>query len=647
LSSRIAARLTIATRLSIVALVVVACQTARHDDTDTAADAAREVSGVPIEHAPEAVWPPPFWFDSLATRPSSAAAEHAMVSTANPWATNAALEVLRRGGSAIDAAAAAQFVLNVVEPQSSGIGGGCFLLYLPAGAETPVVIDGRETAPAEATEALFLDESGVPVSYYPDRVTGGRPVGVPGTLAAIELAHRRYGRLPFSELFEPAIRLAREGFPVSKRLANALREEQERLALFEATRGVFFRADGATRREGEMLRQPDLAGTFRLIAERGTSVFYRGDIAGDIVRAVRQAEVNPGFLSARDLERYQARVREPVHGRYRGADVFGVGPPSSGGTTVIETLNILDGFDIGAHPPGSADALHIILEAEKIAYADRNYHIGDTDFVQVPLSLLCSREFADLRRKEISLERAADWPVAAKGQVERRYESGNEADGGNEEGRSDDRDESRDESQETSHLTIVDTDGNWLAMTTTIEQVFGSAMIVPGRGFLLNNELTDFSAEPTDTLGNPIANRVEPGKRPRSSMSPTILVRAGRPFLALGSPGGSRIIGIVLNVIVNVVDWKMDVQDAISFPRVYNRGLPWSEPEHLYFHDEKLERCGGVAGALTRLAEMGHELSEPSVGYRAVGGVHAVHAGSDDRLYGGADPRREGVALGF
>ncbi len=569
---------------------------------------------------PEAVWPPAFWFDRDRDPPTTAVSDQVMVSTANPWATNAALEILRSGGNAIDAAAAAQFVLNVVEPQSSGIGGGCFILFLPKGAEAPVVIDGRETAPRGVTSELFLDRDGAEIPFYPERVSGGRSVGVPGTLAACDLALRRFGTRSLPEVLAAASRLAREGFPVSRRLASAIREEEARLRLFEASRRLFFREDGSPLQEGEIFRQPDLARTFQLLAEGGLAVFYEGEIARDIVRCVRQATHLPGFLELEDLRAYRPLVRDPVRGRYRGYDVFGVGPPSSGGATVIETLQILGGFDLSRYPPGSPDALHLLLEAEKLAFADRDRTIADPDFVRVPVSTLCSPAFAAARRKRLDVDRASEWPGSAAEEID---------------------------SQETSHLTVVDAEGNVLAMTTTIEQVFGSCLVVPGRGFLLNNELTDFAGSPIDSAGCLVANRVEPGKRPRSSMAPTILMRDGRPFLALGSPGGARIIGIVLNVVVNVVDWGMELQDAINFPRIYNRGLAWSEPELLYFDDAMLALRGGVPGALARLTQMGHAFADPPVGYRAVGGVHAILVGPNGRLYGGADPRREGVALGY
>lgn len=575
--------------------------------------------------APEAVWPPEWWVDALRTPRPATVADEVMVATANPVASHAALAALARGGTAIDAAVAAQMTLNVVEPQSSGVGGGCFILYLPPGEREPVFIDGRETAPGAVSETLFLSADGEPIPYVPDRVTGPRATGVPGTLAALHLAHTRWGVLDWGALVRPAARLAGEGFAVSRRLDQALAEQAERLRLFSATRLRFFDREGLPIREGDWLEQPELASTLETIAAEGPDVFYRGAIAEDIVSAVRHAERAPGLLSLDDLVAYRPVVRRPVHGRYRGVDVFGVGPPSSGGITTIEILNILEGYDLAAERPGSAGALHPILEASRLAFADRNRYIADAGFVRVPTDSLVSKTFAARRRALIdpahamaSTPEAADLPLPTG--------SG---------------------SRETTHLSIRDARGGLLAMTSTIEQSFGSGMVVPARGFFLNNELTDFDAEPRAADGTPRANRVEPGKRPRSSMSPTILVRDGEPLMALGSPGGSNIIGVTVSVILHVVDWGMDVQEAIDFPRALNRGRVESDLESLYFDDATLEALHGVTGTVEALREMGHALTAPRPGSRGVGGVQAVRLRPDGRIEGGADPRREGVAVGY
>lgn len=578
-----------------------------------------------VREVPEAVWPPSWWLDPAGEPARAVVADEAMVAAAHPLAAHAALDALAMGGNAVDAAVAAQLVLNVVEPQSSGIGGGCFIIYLPPGAEEPVVIDGRERAPVSATASLFLDSDGTPIPYYPERVTGGRAVGVPGTLAAIHLAHARWGVLEWRSLVAPAARLAREGFPVSRRLHAAIGAEAERMLPFSATRARFFDARGLPLPVGHWLVQPELASTFEAIAAGGPDVFYRGAIGRDVVAAVRYAARAPGDLTLEDLAAYRPVVRRPVHGRYRGVDVYGVGPPSSGGVTTIEILNILSGFDLAALTPGSAGALHRVLEAQRLAFADRNRYIGDADVVPVPVDSLLSVTFATRRRALIDPDRASGSAAEA---AEIDVQGGNEA-------------------RETTHLSVRDPEGGLLAMTTTIEQPFGSGMIVPGRGFFLNNELTDFDAEPRDPAGRLRPNRVGPGKRPRSSMAPTLLVRDGAPLLAVGSPGGSRIIGITLTVILGVVDWNMDVQEAINFPRAINRGGPASDLESLWFDDDTLADLHGVSGVVEALRAMGHVLEPPAKVYRGVGGVHAVRIRADGRVEGGADPRREGVAVGF
>jgi gamma-glutamyltranspeptidase/glutathione hydrolase len=601
---------------------------------------------------PESVWPPLHWLDPLAPAPVGAVGESAMVATASEWATNAALDVLRDGGNAADAAIAAQFVLNVVEPSGSGIGGGCFIVYLPSGAREPIVIDGRETAPGAAPESLFLSTDGAPQPIDPDRVTGGRPVGVPGTPAALDLLHRAHGSLPIARLLEPAIALAEGGFPVSRRLHAGIVREGDRLRRFPASRALLFDADGAPLREGQRLRQPALAATFRALADRGLDAFYRGEIADDVVRAVRESPVNPGRLAREDLERYAARVRSPVHGRYRGLDLYGPGPPSSGAVAVIEILQILEGFDLNDAGPGSLRACHLLIEAQKLAFEDRNRTIGDPDFVAVPVSMLCSPSYARERGAAIDPDRAAIGAPAARRAIEPNAGGMNAAPV---------KPSAGDDGRETTHLSIVDARGNLISMTSTLEQEFGSAILVGGRGFFLNNELSDFDPVPRDAMGRPVPNRVEGGKRPRSSMAPMILVDGGRPYLAVGSAGGSRIIGAVANVIVNVVDFRMDIQAAINFPRAINIGAPSSELELLYFLEGFLGAGTGagrtVAGlgptaagplrTLARLQTIGHVIEAPKPAFRASGGVQAVLIDAAARRAGGADPRREGVALGY
>lgn len=575
----------------------------------------------PSASTPVAVWPPAFWFDPVETAPGPVRGEVAMVAAAHDLAAIAGRDVLRAGGTAADAAVAVQMVLNAVEPQSSGIGGGCFIVYWPPGADRPITIDGRETAPASATATLFLRPDGTPVPVYPDRITGGRPVGVPGTLAALAHLHGQHGALDWDALFAPAIAVCDTGVIVSRRLEQAIAQERARLAHFEASRALYLDADGAPLAEGTRLRLPDLARTFRLVAAEGADVFYHGEIAADVVATVRDAALAPGLLTLDDLAGYEALEREPVQGRYRGLDVWGMGPPSSGGTTVIEALQILDGFDLGRHRAGSADAVHLVIEALKLAFADRNRYVGDPDRTPIPTGTLVSTAFAERRRAEIHLDRALDAPARAA--------------------------IVRPSSTETTHFVVRDAAGGMLSMTTTIEWPFGSGMVVPGRGFLLNNELTDFDAIPVLEDGTPGPNRVGPGRRPRSSMAPTIVSRDGTPILALGSPGGTRIIGVTLNVLLHVVDWGMDVQRAIDFPRALDRGRGESELEILYWHDDLLRARYGVSGTRAALEALGHEIWDPDPAHEGVGGVHAIEVRPDGTVWGGADPRREGRARGY
>ena len=561
-------------------------------------------------------------------------AERGMVVAANPHASRAGLEILRAGGNAVDALIAAHFVLNVVEPQSSGIGGGGFLLLHLAERGETVTVDGREEAPAAANSALFLRPDGTPEPFYPDRITGGRAVGVPGLLSALEKASRLYGRLPLADLLAPAIRLAEAGFPVSPRLAMLLEQQQERLAQFPATRAAFFRADGTPLREGDLLRQPDLAATFRTIAREGSEPFYRGDIARDIVAAVRQAPVRPGGMTRTDLSAYEAPLRAPVRGTYRGHTIVGMGPPSSGGATVIELLQLLETQGPPPHRPLSAESAHRFAQAARLAYADRGRYIADADFVTFPLAGLLDPGYA--RRRAETLDWAG--PLVP---VEPGLPAGAQT---GRLGTAPHR-----ESISTTHLVAVDAEGNVAAATSSIEQAFGSGMVVPGRGFFLNNELTDFSARPVDGEGRPIANRVEGGKRrrhtaldiprslggkrPRSSMAPTLVLREGRPLMVIGSPGGSRIIQYVAWTVLLTLDYGMDLQAAIEFPHF----------THL-FGKTFLEPGWDRPALVQRLEALGHSI----VVREQNSGLHGIWIDpATGRLHGGADPRREGLPMGY
>jgi gamma-glutamyltranspeptidase/glutathione hydrolase len=562
----------------------------------------------------------------------------AMVVAANPLASQAGAEILRAGGNAVDAAVATAYALNVVEPQSSGIGGGLFMLVYLAQTGEVVSIDGREEAPSSATPRLFLRPDGSAQPFFPDRITGGRPVGVPGAVRALEKARARYGTLPLATVMAPALRLATEGFVVSERMAGQLALHRKRLAGFPSTRGVFFPDGVNPLRAGERLRQPDLARTFRLLAEQGDTVFYEGEIARDILRVVNEAAVNPGRMTAGDLASYQAPLRAPVAGAFRGFTVYGMGPPSSGGIAVQQMLALLEHWPTGTPGLPPALAIHRFAQATRLAFADRDAYAADGDFVPVPVRGLLDAAYLRERaasvpwRLPLSAVQAGAPPGAPTAQWGRGEDT---------------------EHWSTTHLAVVDAQRNVVSLTATIEQGFGSGLVVPGRGFLLNNELTDFSARPEDALGQPVANRVEGarrpragaldipssvgGKRPRSSMAPTIVLRDGRPVLALGSPGGARIIPYVAGVLEAVlVDGREDgaaLQDAINRPHATHLGgTTVLEPEL------------DAAALGAALQPLGHGIAVS----RQASGLHGIWIDPmSGRLHAGIDPRREGAANGY
>lgn len=537
-------------------------------------------------------------------------AKRDMVAAANPLAAEAGREMLRRGGAAVDAAIATQMVLNLVEPQSSGIGGGAFLLYWSAREHHVESYDGRETAPAAARPDRFLAQNGAPMPFE-QAMIGGRSVGVPGTLRMLALAHRKHGRLPWAQLFEPAIHLAEAGFAVSPRLHDKLSKETY-LARNEPSRSYFFEPDGSAKPTGAPLRNPALAATLRAIAERGPDALYTGAIAADVVAAVTQA-ASPGDLALGDLAAYRAKERPPVCGQYRRYRVCGMGPPSSGGSTVLEILGMLRRFDLRRLKPMSAESLHVFAEAARLAYADRDRYLADSDFISVPLAGLVDPRYLADRSRLIDLRQ--DHGRAEPGTPPSSHASlfgdGDSLD-----------------LPSTSHLSIVDAEGNAVSMTTTIEHEFGSRIMVDG--FLLNNELTDFSFRP-EVDGKPVANRVEPGKRPRSSMAPTLVFGPdGKLLLVIGSPGGPEIINYVALALVGVLDWGLDVQAAIDLVHVSNRN-----------GDTEIEPGPPGDAIAAELAVRGHTIGRHEL-ESGLQGIMVTPRG----LAGGADPRREGVALG-
>jgi len=537
-------------------------------------------------------------------------AKHFLVAAAHPLAVEAGYEVLHRGGSAIDAAVAVQMVLNLVEPQSSGIGGGAFLLQYSAAEEKLIAYDGRETAPAAARADRFIGADGRPLAFL-DAVVGGKAVGTPGVLRMLALAHATHGKLPWAELFRPAIRLATEGFPISPRLHRLL--AWVRLpARDEAMRRMYYRDDDTPKPVGTLLQNPAFADTLRRIAARGADAFYEGEIARDI--ANRAAAVpNPGDLTADDLAHYRAKQREPVCAPYRQWKVCGMPPPSSGGVTVLQVLGTLQRLTPASLPSDPVRAAHFIVEAERLAYADRERYLADADFVPVPVAGLLAPEYLAGRAALVRADRTLGHALPGKPQGAPLAQFADDA---------------SPELPSTSHMSIADAAGNAVAMTTSIEFAFGSQRMV--RGFLLNNQLTDFSFV-AEHDGRPVANRIEPGKRPRSSMAPTMVFdRDGALVLVLGSAGGSAIINHVVKTLVAALDRNLEIQQAIDQPNFGSRNGP-----------TELERGTAAADWAAPLRALGHEVRMIDMN----SGVHAIQR-TRDGWRGGADPRREGAVKG-
>lgn len=536
-----------------------------------------------------------------------------LVAAANPIAAATGAEILKQGGSAIDAAVAVQTVLGLVEPQSSGLGGGAFLVYYDAGLKRLVTLDGRETAPQRATPKLFLDKDGQPMEFT-DAVVGGRSVGTPGTVRLLQEAHNRYGRVAWTRLFEPAAALAEAGFAVSPRLAALIAEEGDGLKTFEATKDYFFDAGGTPLKAGAILKNPAYAATLRAIAEGGANAFYTGPIAEAIVDTVRMAAGNPGVLVLNDLAAYRVRERDPVCISYRAFDVCGMGPPSSGAVAVGQTLGMIENFDIKGLGRDNPQSWRIIGDAQRLAFADRGRYLADTDFVPAPIKGLMQKDYLGKRAALLDGDRALADDAVKAGEPEWDHALLFGRD-------------TAIELPSTSHFVIVDRDGNVVSMTTTIENGFGSRLMTGG--FLLNNELTDFSFTTHDN-GVPVANRVEPGKRPRSSMAPTIVMKDGRPLLAIGSPGGSQIIGYVTQALIAYIDWGMDVSQIVAMPHLLNR-----------FGTFEIEAGTDAEKLAGPLEALGYEVKIGDMS----SGLHAIEI-TKEGLKGSADPRREGVAVG-
>jgi gamma-glutamyltranspeptidase/glutathione hydrolase len=536
-----------------------------------------------------------------------------MVAAANPLAAEAGRDVIAKGGNAIDALVAVQTVLGLVEPQSSGLGGGSFLVYYDAASQKLTTFDGREKAPMEATPKLFLDDKGQPLKFL-DAVVGGRSVGTPGAVRLLEEVHKRYGKAEWASLFAPAEKLAKEGFKVSPRLASLIAAEGDRLKTYEGPKDYFYDQTGEPLKAGAILANPDYAETLSAIAKGGADAFYKGPIAQAIVKTVQEAANNPGVLSLADLENYSIEEREPVCFSYRALDVCGMGPPSSGGIAISQMLGMTENFDLKGLGPNNVESWRIIGDAQRLAFADRERYVTDTDFVPLPIKGLLDKRYLGERAKLLDADKALGKDAVKAGEPEWDHALlfG------------------RDEAIElpsTSHFVIVDREGNVVSMTTTIESGFGSRLMT--NGFLLNNELTDFSFKTHDN-GLPVANRVEPGKRPRSSMAPTIVMKDGKPLLAIGSPGGSQIIGYVAQALIAYIDWGMPVEQIVAQPHLINR-----------FGTYDIEAGTDAEKMAQPLKALGYEVKPGEMN----SGLHAIEITADG-LVGSADPRREGIAVG-
>ncbi|MEE1657619.1 gamma-glutamyltransferase [Microvirga sp. CF3062] len=531
-----------------------------------------------------------------------------MVAAANPLAAQAGREILAAGGSAVDAAIAVQLVLNLVEPQSSGIGGGAFMVFWDG--RTMAALDGRETAPAAAKPERFLGPDGKPMKFY-DAVVGGRSVGVPGTLRLLEMAHKNWGKLSWQQVIEPAARLAEEGFAISPRL-NGLLTQEKYLQNDPVARAYFYEPDGRPKAVGTVLKNPAFAKTLRTVAEKGAEVFYTGEIAQDIVATVTGHPTNPGDMTLDDLKGYKVQEREALCGSYRTYRICGMGPPSSGQVAVQQIMGVLETQDLAAMKPGP-DAVHWIAEAGRLAYADRALFLADPAFVNVPVKGLTDPGYIKSRAALVDPSKSMGKAKPGDPPFQKTFLWG--ASDGIEYG--------------TSHISIVDRNGNAVSMTTTIEDGFG-ARIMTKSGFLLNNELTDFSFATTEE-GKPIANRVEAGKRPRSSMAPTmVLDGSGKLYAVVGSPGGSLIPNYVAKTLVGILDWKLDPQVAADLPNMGSRNGP-----------TELEAGTEAEAWKAALEAKGHEVKLIDQN----SGIHAIVV-TPAGLVGGADSRREGVAIG-
>jgi len=527
-------------------------------------------------------------------------AQHGMVASVDAMATQVGVEILRQGGNAVDAAVAVGFALAVTHPQAGNLGGGGFMLLRTASGRA-TAIDFREMAPGHASRDMFLDKQGNADSKL--SLTSHLASGTPGTVAGLALAAKKYGTLPLSTLLAPAIRLARDGIPVNDALADDLKTYgKEVLITHPNSKAIFYKPDGTPWQKGDRLVQKNLAHSLQLIARQGPDAFYKGEIADEIAGEMAQ---HGGLINKADLAAYRAVERTPVSGTYRGYEVFSMPPPSSGGIHIVQILNILENFDLAKMGFGSADAMQVMAEAEKYAYADRSEYLGDPDFVKVPWQALTSKAYARTLAQQIDMAKARPSSEIKPGKLE-PYES-----------------------NQTTHFSVVDKQGNAVAVTYTLNTYFGSGIVAGKSGILMNNEMDDFSAKPGTPnvygLVGGEANAVQPAKRPLSSMSPTIVAKGGKTWLVTGSPGGSRIITTVLQMVVNSIDFGMNVAEATNAPRFHHQWLP----------DQLRVEKGFSPDTLRLLEAKGQHVKVlPSMG-----STQSIMIGPDGMLYGASDPR--------
>jgi len=533
-------------------------------------------------------------------------ATHGMVATGEEIAAQIGVEILQKGGNAVDAAVTIGFVKAVTYPQAGNIGGGGFMLIYSAKTKKVIAIDYREKAPAKATRDMFLDEQ-KNVDPKLSRFSY-LSAGVPGTVAGMAMALEKYGTLSLPEALAPAIALAEKGFLITLAFSNSIKKNAKRLKKHPTTAAIFFKPDGSFYEAGERLVQSDLANTLKAIAKKGIKAFYQGEIAQLIVKDM---QAHGGLMTKKDLANYQPVLRKPIQGTYRGYDIYSMSPPSSGGVHIVQILNILENYDIGLLGHNTAATIHLMAEAMKRAYADRSKYLGDTDFVSVPLTGLTSKAYAATLSQQINTQKASLSQDILPGKPT-HYES-----------------------NETTHYSVVDKQGNAVSNTYTINFGFGTGIVVKGAGFLLNNEMDDFSAKPgvpnAYGLIGGTANAIEPHKRMLSSMSPTIVLKDGKPFIVTGSPGGSRIITTTLQIIMNVIDHNMNIQEAVNAVRIHHQWLP----------DEIRVEEGLSLDTINLLTEMGHKV----VVKKTMGAAASILI-DQNTLYGANDPRRQGMALG-